>query len=213
MTNQLIQKPNRPSVVKPEVQIVHDSIILFERRLADGFNSLETQSGTKSFNGLKSEYDNLKKIFENSPIDNSIINVDRIKKLTSSLYLQGLKLLASALESIRQLGSTNAMDMELEVIELEKELGGCSEKLKPIVEERIEKSKKALQAVKGYKDRIDELLCEAGLCKDAIREIRLEIPELMSHRPKDEYDKIMHELNARVEYAQRVKAEYDKQGI
>jgi hypothetical protein len=213
MVNQLIQKKGKLPIVKPELQITLDSVTILEKKLFDGFTKLDNKSGEKSFVGLKSEFDNLKQIFNNSTIDSSIINVDKIKKLTSSLYLQGLKLLSSSLEHMTQLGMTDYVLMETELTCLEDEYKTCSESLKPIVLERIEKNKSSLKAVKGYRDKIDELLCEAGLCKDAIREIRLKLPELMSHKPKDEFDEILHEINSRMSYAERVKKEYEKQGL
>ncbi len=213
MTNQLIQKKNKSPIVKPTIQINYDDTTLLENKLAEGFSKLDNKSGEKAFNSLKSEYDSLKLIFNNSPIGDSIINIDKINKLTSSLYLQGLKLLSSSLEYIRQLSTADYVLMETELTCLEDELKTCSNNLKSIVQERIEKNKKSLQIVKGYRDKIDELLCQVGLCKDAIKEIRLELPALMAHKPKDEFDDILNELNSRMKYAQRVKDEYEKQGL
>jgi len=213
MVNQLIQKPNRPPIKKTEQEVVYQNINVQEKRLGEGFASLDYQPGVKAYNKLKNEHDSLKQLFDNRALGDSIVDIPKIKNLTDSLYSKGLRILASALDSVQQLGSTNTVDMELEVIELEKELDGASEKLKPIIEERIEKNKKALGTVKGYRDRIDEYICQVGLCRDSIREIRLELPELMSHKPQDEYDKLILELNTRIAFAQRVKAEYDKQGL
>jgi hypothetical protein len=213
MVNQLIQKPNRPPIKKTEQEVIYQGINIQEKRLGEGFTSADYQVGLKAYNKLKSEHDSLKLLFENKTLGDSIVDIPKIQKLTDSLYSQGLRLLTSALDSVQQLGNTNAVDMELEVIELEKELENCSDKLKLIIEERIGKNKKSLETVKGYRDRIDEYICQAGLCRDSIREIRLELPELMSHKPQDEYDKLILELNTRIAFAQRVKVEYDKRGL
>jgi len=213
MVNQLIQKPNRPPIKKTEEQISFGSISLLEKRLSDGFASLQYQRGIKSLSGMKGEYDSLRKIYEGSEPINAIINVERTRKLTDSLYQQGLQLLASALETVRQLGATDVGQLADEVAGLRKELTACSAVLAPIIAERIERNEHSLKAVKGYQDRADELFNQAGLCADSIREIRLELPELMAHKPQDEFDKTMLELNTRIEFAQRVKQEYAKQGI
>lgn len=213
MVNQLIQKENRPPIKKTEQEVTYATVVTLEKRLIDGFNYLEHTRGIKALNSIKEEHDSLQKLFIARELSDSIVNVDKIKSLTDSLYSQGLHLLSSAFESAQQLATTNIEQIESEISELETELQNCSETIRPIVSERIEKNKKSLKSIKGYRDRVDELLCQSGLCKDSIREIRLELPELMSHKSQDEYEKLMLELDTRIAFAQRVKAEYMKQGL
>jgi hypothetical protein len=211
MPNQLIQDPNKQPIKKIEITI---GVSSREKKLLDGFIRLGFKEGVKALQNLKNEYDNLKLIFDNNDMNNTLINAERIKKLTDNLYSQGLDLLMPALDISQQLAVTNIDNLTDENKELEEELKKCNkETLALIIKERLEKNTKSIGLVKKYRDRADELFGQVGLCKDSIREIRLELPELMSHKPKDELDKIMLELKTRVEFAQRVHEEYARQGI
>ena len=213
MVNQLIQKKNRPPIVKLESQVVYETNILVEKKLQSGFTSLDYQRGLKNFNLLKTEHDNLLKIYVNNNAITSLVNVERIKKLTDSLYAQGLHFLSTTLDLTQQLIPTDINSIVSENSELENQLETCGDVLKSIIKERIDKNKKVLLSLKSYKDKIDELLAQVGLCKDSIREIRLALPELMSHKSKDEYDKVVLELDTRINFAQRVKKAYVEAGI
>jgi hypothetical protein len=213
MVNQLIQKKDRPPIIKLESQVVYETNILVEKKLQDGFTSLDYQRGLKNINSLKVEYDNLAKLYINRDSIGSLVNIDRIKKLTDSLYYQGLQFLDNTLSLVQQLAVTDVGNIASETGELEGQLESCNDVLKPIITERIAKNKKAMATIKEYNDRIDETLSQAGLCKDSIREIRLELPELLTYKSKDEYDKVVFELNTRIDFAQRVKEAYIKEGI
>ena len=219
MTNQLIQHKNKLSLVnnnqlvpKQTLQPI-DTIVSLEKKLMGGFAQLQNLQGMKAFESLKSEYDLLQIILQSSPQDNSIIDVAKIQKLTNELYPKGLKLLSSAMITQKELSNIDIGNLEMDVAELKSEYETCSDKLKPVVQERINKINSSLEVVKGFRDKTEELLNEVGLCKDTIRELRLKLPELMSHKPKDDFDIIRHEIDKVVCFAERVKKEYDKQGI
>jgi len=216
MVNQLIQNKNKSSVVKQSSQqtpLPIDTILSLEKKLMGGFAQIQNSQGMKSFESLKSEYDLLQLVLQNSPQDNSIVDVTKIKKLTNELYPKGLKLLSSAMMTQKELSSIDIGNLEMDIAELKAEYNTCSEKLKPVVQERINKINSSLETVKGFRDKTEELLNEAGLCKDTIRELRLKLPDLMSHKPKDDFDMIRHEIDKVIGFAERVKKEYDKQGI
>ena len=216
MVNQLIQNKNKSSVVKQSSQqtpLPIDTILSLEKKLMGGFAQIQNSQGMKSFESLKSEYDLLQLVLQNSPQDNSIVDVTKIKKLTNELYPKGLKLLSSAMMTQKELSSIDIGNLEMDIAELKAEYNTCSEKLKPVVQERINKINSSLETVKGFRDKTEELLNEVGLCKDTIRELRLKLPDLMSHKPKDDFDMIRHEIDKVIGFAERVKKEYDKQGI
>jgi hypothetical protein len=216
MVNQLIQNKNKSSVVKqsPPQIIPHvDTILSLEKKLMGGFAQIQNSQGMKSFESLKSEYDLLQLVLQNSPQDNSIVDVAKIKKLTNELYPKGLKLLSSVMVTQKEMSNIDIGNLEIDIAELKAEYDTCSEKLKPVVQERINKINSSLETVKGFRDKTEELLNEAGLCKDTIRELRLKLPDLMSHKPKDDFDMIRHEIDKVIGFAERVKKEYDKQGI
>lgn len=214
MVNQLIQKKGKSPIGrdKPQPIIVSPSVISLEGKLQQGFGDFN--EGMSAFLGLKKEHDALLPLLTNRVVADTLVNTDRLKTLTDSLYLQGLTLLLQTLDISQQVGATNTTALELENKELKDELDKCTaSSLRAMIEERLEKNTKCLKLVKSHRDRLDEILMQVGLCKDSIREIRLELPELVSHQAQDDLEKVMLELNTRIEFAKRVHEEYNRQGL
>lgn len=213
MVNQLIQKKDREPVRREAV--TSGSALTLEKRLEAGFTKAEFSEGLKVFSRIKKEHDLLRPLLQDSGALNSLVNLKRIGQLTENLYLQGLSRLMQALDISEQLGQTNADTLEVESRELKEKLEGHEpgSTLHNMITERLEKNAKGLKTVKEHRDRMDEVLMEAGLCRDSMREIRLELPELVGHRSKDELEKVMLELRTRIDFAQRVHEEYTKQGL
>lgn len=214
MPNQLIQKKNKPLITKTILELPIDSA-LTEERLRKGFEKIQSEKGLGYLSKLETEYKGLKLLLENGRIEETVLNLKRISKLTSSLYQQGLSFLSQALNVAEQLNTSSRDNLLAESEELKTELGRCTpgSTLYNMVTERLASNAKSLSTVKGYSEKLDEYFCQVGLCRDSIREIRLEIPELLGNKPKDEFEKVMLELRTRVELAQRVQAEYTKQGV
>jgi len=232
MVNQLIQKKNKRPVgsqhpwdqglsEKATADILSRTggpdtanTISLEAKLQTGFTEKGLDEGLKVLLGLKKEYDTLEQLFVGRGTQDTLIDADKVRKLTGSLYLQGLKLLTQALDTAQQLGGTNTTVLELENKDLKEDLEKAgSETLRGMIQERLDRNNKSLKIVKGYRDKLDEIFCQVGLSKDSIREIRLELPELLTHKPKDEMDKTLLELRTRIEFAQRVHEEYNRQGL
>lgn len=214
MPNQLIQKKNKPSVVRvrPEPSL---NLALTEKKLREGFEKVNSEKGLNYLSKLEAEYKGLEYLLDGGKIEDTVLNLSRISKLTSSLYQQGLSFLTQALNITEQLRTSSKENLIAESEELKSELSRCTPNstLYNMVTERLASNAKSLSTVKGYSEKLDECFCQVGLCRDSIREIRLSIPELISNRPKDEFDKIMLELRTRVELAQRIQAEYTRQGV
>ena len=209
--NQLIQDPDK----LPLTSRIERKVLKLEKKLSEGFKSLSSQEGLRVFEGLKNERDSLSLIFQGGGLDDSVINSERVGQLTGELYLQGLTLLLKALGIVQQLGSSSVDSLVTENGDLETELGKHSpdSTMFSVVSERLGKNKKSLTLVKGFRERADELFNQVGLCKDSIRGVRLELPELVASKPKDEFDRLLLELDTRMEFAQRVKEEYTRQGL
>lgn len=230
LTNQLIQDPKKKkqvqgvekcsrcgsslyfAVAEIEQSIKGVESVKLQLNLTEQFNKINYTQGAIKFNKLSIEYENLNKIFTNN-IDTSLINVNKIKTLTTNIYNQGIGILNSILTIAQQLNNTNEKELTDELLELQENTSKFKGKTLQLISERVDKINNSLKIVKGYKDKCDELLCEVGLCIDSIREIRLQLPELTSHRPKEEFDKIVFELGSRINYAQRLHDEYKRQGI
>jgi hypothetical protein len=224
MTNQLIQDPEKLKKRLVQMQEEKQPATLVEQHgtwivtptnpVFVDFKSIGFDRGTKVWSKLNEVHENLLSIL--STADNSIIDTDKIKKLESEVYAQGISLLKQTLETAKQItGTDNTLEsLKSETTELQDELTkASSETLKNLIKQRIEVNSRNINTVKKASDRVDELLCQTELCIDSIREICLTLPELIVHKPKDEMDKVLIELNSRMEYAQRIKEEYVKQGL
>jgi hypothetical protein len=214
MPNQLIQKKDK-SPIKERSYVPWVSVAPTEKKLRDGFEKAHLEEGLKHLTRLETEYKGLRSILDNSKIEDTVLNIERISKLTSELYLQGLNFLTQALNVASQLTTSSKEDLIAESKELEAELVKCSpgSTVYKMVTERLASNSRSLSTIKSLKEKVDEYFCQVGLCRDSIREIRLGIPELVGNMPKSEFDKVLFELRTRVELAQRVQAEYTRQGI
>lgn len=213
--NQLIQDTNKQPIQKTKEEVLRQDSIIKEKELKEGFTRLNFNEGLKAFQKLQSEYNNLGLVLVSKGINDALVNSKRISVLTSELYQQGLSLLIKVLNIYQQSGvtDTDSLISENKELEVELEKYNAGSTMRSLVSERISRNTNSLKMVKGSRDKLDELFMEAELCTDSIREIRLELPELMSGRPRDEFDKAMLELRTRMEFAQRVQAEYASQGI
>ncbi len=223
MVNYLIQDPNKQNknqnqeqiiTIDKSVKTIVPKINNTKIDLRKEFEKVQFVRGTKSYTKLNDVYTKLDEIL-NSGTNDSIINIDKIKKLTSEIYIQGISILKQVLQIAQQTTVINVEELNNETQDLKNELSKCeiNGTMYKIVNERIEKNSKLLSIVKKNNDNVDELLSQVGLYTDSLREICLELPELVNHKAKDDYDKIMIELDTRINYAQRVKEEYEKQGI
>ncbi|GAH35813.1 unnamed protein product, partial [marine sediment metagenome] len=141
------------------------------------FTAAGFEEGLKVFTRIKKEHTALRPMLENREELESMVNLDRIRQLTGSLYMQGLGLLTQALDISQNLGQTNISTLELETKELQEKLEGQEQgsALHSMITERLENNAKSLNLVKGRRDKTDEILMEAGMCRDSMREIRLEL--------------------------------------
>jgi len=213
MPNQLIQKKDRPNLV--EKKELPPILYQTEKKLREGFERVHSEVGLKHLSKLEAEYRGLRSILDSSKIEDTVLNIGRISKLTSELYQQGLNFLTQALNVANQLTTSSREDLVAESKELGAELSKSSpgSTVYKMVTERLASNNRSLGTIKGFNEKLDEYFCQVGLCRDSIREIRLGIPELVGNIPKDEFNKIILELRTRVELAQRVQAEYTRQGI
>ena len=204
MVNQLIQDPNK----LPKVYSIDN--------LLSEFNSLGLSKATVALKKLSKVNTDLSRIFLNGPnIEEALVNISRVKKLTQDIFMEGVHLMENALEVAQQTNIGNLAELKIENDELLTELKDKKEgsSLHSLIKERLEKNQKNIAIIKQKNDRIDELLLHVGLCTDALREICLQLPELVRHKGKDEFDATVAELDERIGFAQRVKAEYVKQGL
>ena len=190
-----------------------DNNLREEHRLLEGFTRSGFPAGLKSFESLSKEYHSLGSLIAGRNGSDSLVNIKRIDELTTSLYSQGLHFCSLVLDIGQQLNEGGLESLTTEKDELQEELKTCSAKLQPLVTERLAKVEESLRTLKGFKEKVDEALGQAGLCKDSIREVKLDLPEVLLHTPQDEFDKALLELRTRMEFAQRVKEEYKAQGI
>ncbi len=203
MVNQLIQDPKKLKIP-------------ISTNLLSEFKILGFSRGERALQKLETVDSDLKGIFTRNPdLETSLVNSGRIKELADSLHLKGIGFLNDTLRIVRQSNTVSLLELTEQVEELEVQLEKYEEEkgtVYSLILERLSKNRSNLALVKKSSNKIDELLCHVGLCIDSLREICLELPELIGHKSRDDFDKVVLELNSRIDYAQRVKAEYDKQG-
>jgi hypothetical protein len=205
-------KNGKQSVVKPiEVKIS----LSFENKLTKELSDSKFEKGSKVYNNLKSEYENTLRLFDGHA-STSLIDVDKVKKIVNEVYDKSLKFLSLTLDIYKQLGVTSYDELKSENDELQGNLNTCRDTnsvLYKTLKEAVDRNNKMLVLMKKSKDRIDELFGQISLCKDAIMEIRLGLPELLNHQSTDELDKTITEGKDRISFGQRLLDEYKREGL
>lgn len=200
MVNQLIQDVNKLDK--------GDSLLL-------ELKSLNFKRGVSSLEKLCSVKTSIKSILsEVSDTSKSLLNVERVDKLVEDLYLQGLAIYSSIVDILSRGGDSSSKELNSEIEELQNRLSTeTSDVVRKLLEERLGANKRNLSLSKGSTDRLEELLCYAGLCYDSLKEVYLKLPNITNLNARDSFDKAVIELKSRLEYAERVKKEYERQGI
>lgn len=213
--NQLIQDPNKLPVKRLETGTVWPSGLPKTTDINLGRDFKKYPEGLVAFKDLNEEYEGLSTIFKSRGLDNSLVNTKKIGDLASGLYTQGTSLLVKTLSLFQQRDISDLKEITDQTTELKSELTKYTEgtTMYSMISDRINKNTSSIKLVKGVQNQIDEALMQTGLCTDSIRELRLQLPSLMGHLPQDEFNKAITELNVRIDYAQRVQAEYRRQGL
>jgi hypothetical protein len=207
-------KTAKPVLTKP-IEIVVS--VNLEQRLSKDLQAIKFDKGLRTFNNLKSEVSEVKGIFENcQTLNNSFIDVDKTKKLVEDIYNKSLNFLSLTLDIYKQVNVTTYDELRMETEELQESFNGCTNPnsiLYKTLKEAIDKNYKMLDLIKKNKDRIDELFGQISLCKDAIMEIRLGLPELLHHQSNDALNVVLAESKDRIAFGQRLLDEYKSQGL
>lgn len=214
--NQIIQDPNKLPVKKLETSVILPSgspKTTVAVDLEKAFSKYP--EGLKVYKELKEEYEGLGLIFQSKGLDNSVVNSKKIGELAQGLNTQGTALLVKALNLFQQRDISTTDEIVQQCKELTTELAKYTEgsTMYKMISDRLQKNTASIKLVKGIQDQLDELFMQVGLCTDSIRELRLQLPSLISDLPRDGFDRAMLELQTRIGYAQRVQAEYKRQGL
>jgi hypothetical protein len=174
------------------------------------------EKGVKTYDKLTVEYDAIMELFKGNNVQNNLIDVQKVSKTVNEIYGKSLDFLKLANEIYKQQSLVNYETLKAENEELKANLDGCKDTesaLYRTLKEAVERNDKTLGLYKKSKDRIDELFGQISLCKDAMMEIRLGLPELLHHQSTDELNKVIEESRDRIGFGQRLLDEYKKQGL
>jgi len=200
------------STVPLEIKVSID----LETRLTNDLQTLKFDKGTRTLDSLKTEINEVKDIFKNSKVmNNSFVDIDKTKKITEDIYDKGLNFLSLALDIYKQT-NTNCDELKAETEELQENLNKNSNpesSTYKVLKLAVENNNKVLELVKKNKDKIDELFAQISLCKDAIMEIRLGLPELLNHQSTDEVSGLINKSHDMIDFGQRVLSEFKSQGL
>lgn len=186
------------------------------KTLIENLQDAKFEKGIKVYNSLKEEYDNVTLLLNSREnINSTLIDLEKITKVTNEIYNKSQKFLLLALNIFKQLNVTSYDNLKVETEESKENLSSCKPEsaLYKTLTEVVDKNNKMLDLMKKNKDRIDELFGQVSLCKDAIMEIRLGLPELLHHQSTDELNKTITESKDRLNFAQRLLEEYKIQGL
>lgn len=189
--------------------------IKIEKTLPDKLQEAKFDRGVKTYNNLKSEYEGVLGLFSGK-VNTTLIDTSKVKKTTEEIYKKSLDFLNLGLELYKQLNVTDYENLKAEIGELESSLENFKDTTSAsyrILREALDKKNQMLGLMKKNKEKIDELFGQISLCKDAIMEIRLGLPELLYHQSADEVDKVIADGRERLNFGQRLLEEFKREGL
>ncbi|OGO20492.1 MAG: hypothetical protein A2144_03130 [Chloroflexi bacterium RBG_16_50_9] len=193
-----------------------DETRALELKLEAGFNEIKMDQGMSVFRDLKGEYDALKQIYlGDSFTDASLINTAKMKETIVKVYRKALDLLTTVLDLSRQVSTIDISHLEQKNREIEQEIKAKEAQNLPVLalKDKLDRNIENITAARTTCGKVDGLLHQVNLCERLLRKARFEIPELIVHRPREDFDQMIAELEGRIGLAQKLKEEYDKQGI
>lgn len=202
---------------KVEIKVSID----LESRLSKDLDAIKFNKGIRILTNLKTELNEVKNIFANSKVLNDkFIDIDKTKNITDEIYNKALNFLALALDIYKQT-NTNCDSLKQETVELQESLDNLNidittnpdNKAYKILKSAIDSNNRILDLVKKNKDKIDELFGQISLCRDAITEIRLSLPELINHQSDDEVKELITTNRNNMQFGERLLAEFKKEGL
>lgn len=219
MVNQILQDPRKRKLKTaespkelPATTLKSDSLEIPKQVVAfpEGF-----ERATKLYTGLQTEIKEIQSLLTSMSSNNSLIDVKKTWTSISDIHSKALKFLDQASNIYRQTTNTNYEELLYDNMELETRLKECEPgtALYRTVVSAIDKNKSLMDLIKHNKDKTDELLYQVDICKDAMSEVRLSLPELVGHQSTDELQQSVTNLKNRVEFAQRLGREFDSQGL
>lgn len=215
MPNQLIQDPKKLGILKTDTLTAKETVNKNTNSKID-FASINFDRGIKVANKLENIHRQILPVFINSSELNSLVDIEKMKKLELDLYNQGTNVLRQVYEIAQQLQQSKVDELKSTHDILKKQLDSLDPNkigMFNLLQDRLEINEKSLSMIKRYNDHIDELLCQVELYIESISEMCLELPELLNHKTKDDMDKTLLELKSRIEIAQRIHDEYTKEGL
>jgi hypothetical protein len=207
-----INNKQRINLSQTEVKISID----LETRLTNECQNLKFDKGTRTLDSLKCEIKEVKDLFKNATnVNDKFIDVDKTKKITEDIYNKSLSFLSLALDIYKQIGISNYDTLKKETEELQNSLSNLNvdSVSYKLIKSAIDKNTNMLELIKKKRDRIDELFAQVSLCKDAIMEIRMGLPELLNHQSMDDVEKLITDGKDRVGFGQRLLEEFKVQGL
>jgi len=134
--NQLIQKKGKTPIAKVTIEQPID-LSSTETRLRESFERIKSKKGLSYLSKLEIEYKGLQSLLSGKKIEDTVLNLGRISKLTSDLYQNGLNFLLKSLSISEQLGTSSREDLLAESEELKSELNRCTPSLTPESRHRL----------------------------------------------------------------------------
>lgn len=184
--------------------------------LEQGFNEIQYQEGIKNLCGLENEYLQLQAVL-NRGEEADLLSASNLALLVRETYLQGLNVLDHALELKRAIGSTNTIQLQGEIKNLERKLASArqssanAENLQ-LIQEKLNFNKDRLNTVLNLQLRVEELLHQANRCEASLNKTHIELAALKADATDVNVTSVIATLQMTIERAKEVQSELRKLG-
>ena len=180
-------------------------------RLEVGFPSLDSARGGSALRGLEEEFSKLQPFLEDRR-EAAPLSIMPVPALASETYLQGLNVLADALELMRAIYGPDRERLEAEIAELEGEIESFKHDNSQrgrtlILEDTLASHWQLLGMLEQLRLRVDQLLHLAGRCEASLHRTRIEVAAIRAGNSESSVDSVVTALQETVRRAKEVQGE------
>ena len=211
-TQELLERQDQESGQREQTEL---------QRLKDdiqtGFSRVNLPDGLKALQELVYEYDQLQPVLDSGK-ETDPLAVAHIPALAEETYRQGLGVLAGCLDLMREIRSPNNQKLQVEVADLESQIGTMekddtqTERL-IILKATVASHKERLGLIEQQGLRVDGLLHQSDSCEASLHRTRIELAALKADNVDARVSAVTNALQSTINQAKEVQEELKKLGL
>lgn len=199
-----------------DLHLQEDRVKEMHSGLECGFKELKAAEGLRLLHKLDHEYEQLVPVLTGGK-ESDLLSMSNLDALVKETYFRGLSVLQDVFELERLVRTTDNAQLQSETAELQKKAAVLRddpegrERLAQ-VNERIQSNQERLHMLRKIKQRMEELMYQAGRCEASLGKTRIQLAALKAEASEIGVSAVTDTLRKTIDRARDVQNELKKMG-